>query len=83
MWEEGGRVHPFHTCMPPSHTYNAPPFTHSPPPLPLSLQLSQRLNVTAYPYVALLNAMPDNRVQLVAALQVWRGASVEGGKCQV
>ena len=40
------------------------------PPLPPPLQLSQRLNVTAYPYMALLSAMPDNRVQLVAALQV-------------
>ncbi|GAX73327.1 hypothetical protein CEUSTIGMA_g781.t1 [Chlamydomonas eustigma] len=34
-----------------------------------AFQLSQRLNVTTYPYIALLNTLPDNRVQLVAALK--------------
>jgi len=32
-------------------------------------QLSGRLGVTAYPYVALLNTALDNRVQLIAAVQ--------------
>jgi FAS-associated factor 2 len=32
-------------------------------------QFSQRLEVTRYPYVALLNTTPSNQVQLVAAMQ--------------
>ena len=44
--------------------------------LPASTQLSSRLAVTSFPYVALLNTTPGNQVQLVAHVQVrgshWR-----------
>lgn len=44
--------------------------------LPAPLQLSSRLGVTSFPYVALLNTTPGNQVQLVAHVQVrwphWR-----------